>query len=249
MTGSGPSLIETKVISPHILGVSPFTTEIFGNGIMSTSTRPIVTRDANKLQSVPQSYKTTLYPQNNINLNAPVKGYINPFSIPTGPGVSTYKISPGFQFENMYMKHQQPMLNHRPVYNKLPSHNNMVGKRLKYGQPQSQIYQQMSSNIYHQPIQSYQSGIKKPIESYQRPKEVYPRPSENFSKYNTIVHHHQNYVNPQDSLLTQTKSKHPTTQNVAAVTYKPSFSSHFQQFGIKEEPFGPIPSSILGTLK
>lgn len=247
---TGPAVLETKQgiansPRPHLKGFPDY----FGSAI-STSTRPLVTRDLNnKLSTLGQNYKTSHFPLNSLNYNAPINSYMNPFSLGANTGINPYKLSQGYQFDNnAFIRHQQPLASHRPVYN---NHQGQImqGKRQKVNQLQAQILQQIAANQYHQSLQSYHNSLTRPVESHPRPVEEYSKPNSNNNKGSNSVLGNNNVqkpVNPHESLSKQTKAH---TQNVSPVTYKPPLGSQFQHFGVQEDSFGPIPSSILGKFQ
>lgn len=256
---TGPAVLETKKgvansPRPHLKG---FSGDYFGSAI-STSTRPLVTRDLNnKLSTLGQNFKTSHFPLNSLNYNAPINSYMNPFSIGANNGINPYKLSQGYQFDNnAFIRHQQTLASHRPVYN---NHQGQImqGKRQKVNQLQAQILQQIAANQYHQSLQSYHNTLTRPLESHLRPVEEYTKLNNqgnnnnkgniNSQGSNNVLGNNnvQKPVNPHESLSKQTKAH---SQNVSPVTYKPPLGSQFQQFGVQEDSFGPIPSSILGKL-
>lgn len=179
--------------------------------------------------------------QSSLNFNAPVSSYMNPFALPSNMAINHYKTPSSYQYDsNIFIRHPQTIVSHRPPYNKIQGQM-VVGKRYKPNQHQSQMIHQYANSQYHP---TYTNSAKKPLLDTFPP--GYAKPLDNLSNQGS---NHHTYVNAQDSLDAQTKNKQTASPTPASVsTYKPPLGSHFQQFGFKEELFGPIPSSILGKL-
>ncbi|XP_047030821.1 proteoglycan 4-like [Helicoverpa zea] len=204
-----------------------------------SSTRPLATKDGNKLTSIAQSYRPTTLRTVPASagpaINQPINTYHNPFAFQNG--FSNYKYVQNYPVESVLVRNPHNPYNSRPIYSKYTS-------KLNKNHAQNMMLQQLT-NV--QPIQFGQYQTNKPLDLFGKPIESYARPTETKKQQTSGTEiYKQELYKLQDSdtapqSVSQQQVKTAQQQGLVGI---PNIANPYPQYSFQDSIFPP---SILGS--
>uniref|UniRef100_A0A2A4JQW2 Uncharacterized protein n=1 Tax=Heliothis virescens TaxID=7102 RepID=A0A2A4JQW2_HELVI len=206
-----------------------------------SSTRPLATKDGNKLTSIAQSYRPTTLRTVPASagpvINQPINTYHNPFAYQNN-GFSNYKFVQNFPVESVLVRNPHNPYNARPLYSKYPI-------KLKQNSHAQNVMLQQLTNV--QPIQFGQYQTTKPLDLFGKPIESYARPTEAKKQQSSGTEiYKQELYKLQDSdtapqSVSQQQVKTAQQQGLVGI---PNIVNPYSQYSFQDAVFPP---SILGS--
>lgn len=207
-----------------------------------SSTRPLASKDGNKLTSIAQSYRpTTLRTVPAVSagpaINQPINTYHNPFAFQNN-GYSNYKFVQNFPVESVLVRNPHNPFNQRPVYSKYPN------KIKQNNHAQNMMLHQLTSI---QPIQFGQYQTPKPLDIFGKPIESYARPTETKKQQQqhggTEIYKQELYKLDSDAAPQSVSQQQVKTAQQQGLVGIPNIVNPYAQYSFQDAVFPP---SILG---